>query len=258
MENKSDIITIKKNNLSFNIKDDYSKRWFAEKYHNWEGQTFVIFDKLLKKNKSYIDVGAWIGPTVLYTANICKNVYAFEPDPTAFERLKTNVHANNYKNLFIHNTAINANNIKSCKFGGNGKLGNSQSTLLVNDENYINNSEKVNKQWRSANIIEVPCVGFDKFLQKRKIDPSSINLIKMDIEGGEKYVIPASQKFLRKNKQIKLYISLHWMNIDMTDTATMLFDIYKYAYNWKFKEVTLDDVLTKKMECIIFSHDLMN
>src|ERR1700687_4776653 len=36
----------------------------------------------------YIDVGAWIGPTLLYGCQLAKMAYGLEPDPIAFAELE--------------------------------------------------------------------------------------------------------------------------------------------------------------------------
>lgn len=46
--------------------------------------------KYCNKENTYIDIGAWIGPTVLYGACVSKHVYAIEPDPAAVSQLKKN------------------------------------------------------------------------------------------------------------------------------------------------------------------------
>lgn len=46
--------------------------FFFWKNKSWERNTQKIFDKFLDSNHSYIDIGAWIGPTVLYGAQIAK------------------------------------------------------------------------------------------------------------------------------------------------------------------------------------------
>ena len=57
----------------------------------WEVHTHKILEKFLDSNHSFIDIGAFIGPTTLYGAFIAKKVYAIEPDPIAFNELKKNV-----------------------------------------------------------------------------------------------------------------------------------------------------------------------
>jgi len=63
---------IKKNNCCFLVSDEYSKNWFDNnKLDNWEQDTFSILEYYKNKKESiYIDIGSWIGPTVLYSANI--------------------------------------------------------------------------------------------------------------------------------------------------------------------------------------------
>ena len=55
----------------------------------------------------------------------------------------------------------------------------------------------------------------------------------MDIEGGEKLVVPAMQPYLIRSKP-NLYISLHWVFLGKRDIRMILdilFDIYPYCYN---------------------------
>ena len=88
---------IEKNNCSFLISEDdeYSMNWFSNNQLDiWEQDTFHIFEYYKNYKKGiYIDIGAWIGPTVLYCANIYKKVIALEPDPIALSRLKKNISA---------------------------------------------------------------------------------------------------------------------------------------------------------------------
>jgi hypothetical protein len=70
-------------------------QYFWEKlYANWEESTFTIFDRFLNTNSSYLDVGAWIGPTILYGAQKAEHVYAIEPDPVAYQELTRNLQLN--------------------------------------------------------------------------------------------------------------------------------------------------------------------
>jgi hypothetical protein len=59
----------------------------------WEMLTLrLIADVLLARPDSvYVDVGAWIGPTVLVGAQFARRTLAFEPDPRAFSELRVSV-----------------------------------------------------------------------------------------------------------------------------------------------------------------------
>jgi FkbM family methyltransferase len=208
---------IKKNNTQFYIKGEYSIDWFVSNFENniWECDTFNILDYYKNKDSIYIDIGAWIGPTVLYSANKYKQVICFEPDPIAITRLKENLSVNNLENITLITKALSDNNGFS-DFGGNGELGNSMSTLLVgldNKEDFYNDYGRngfLSYDERKKNIIQIETITIDKVLEDNNINQNNIGLIKMDIEGGEKIVIPAIEKFLKRCKP-NFFISLHYV-----------------------------------------------
>ena len=57
----------------------------------WESDTFAIFDRFLDQQHSYIDIGTWIGPTLLYGCQLARRTYGLEPDPIAFAELEANL-----------------------------------------------------------------------------------------------------------------------------------------------------------------------
>ncbi|CAK0757174.1 hypothetical protein CCP1ISM_7140001 [Azospirillaceae bacterium] len=82
--------------------------WQSYASGRWEPQTLALLYKILRPGDLYIDVGAWIGPTVLFAAARGATVVAFEPDRTAFRELAANVAANPSlsKRITLHNTAL--------------------------------------------------------------------------------------------------------------------------------------------------------
>lgn len=233
--------SICKHNTNFNIKGQYSLDWFISHVQNgsWEEDTFNILDHYQNLDKIYLDIGAWIGPTVLYSANKFKQIICFEPDPIAIERLNENLSVNSFNNITLITKALsNDNNIS--EFGGNGELGNSMSTLLVsldNKEDFYNNYGQ-GGQWlsydeRKSNIISIKTTTIETALIEHNIDPENIGLIKMDIEGGEIILIPAIETFLKTYKPV-LYISLHRVFLpekDINYILTILFRIYENCYS---------------------------
>ena len=61
----------------------------------------------------YIDIGAWIGPTLFYAAQIAKKSIAIEANPLAFDRLSENLRMNIkkewYKKISILNNVVASN-----------------------------------------------------------------------------------------------------------------------------------------------------
>ena len=200
---------------------------------NYENYTYKIFDKFLSPNHSYLDIGAFIGSTVLYGANLAKRVYAVEPDPIAFSELKRNVSLNpNLKDkIELHQKCINDKS-GQVRFGNIAKGGDSTSSLQFSDS-------------KTSWIVEG--MTFDDFIKKNNI--TNCNFIKMDIEGGEAIVIPSMKNFLEKNKPI-LYLSMHPIffkdAIEDTKKIIEVLKIYKNIFTDSGDKISLDDLLSKK------------
>jgi FkbM family methyltransferase len=251
---------IRKNNRKFLVSDVYSKSWFGDnKIDWWEQDTFWILEHYKNtKGSTYIDIGAWIGPTVLYSANIYKRVVAIEPDPVALQRLKTNMKANTFDNITLIEKGLSSENGKS-NFGGNGDLGNSESTLLIaNKEDYLSYPGRHTLHHKHDQVVTIDTITIESLIEQEKIDPESISLIKMDIEGGEKIVVPGLVNFLKKHKTA-FYISLHRCYLrpsEIEEIIDTLFGIYDKCYvfdNFNNKKlVDKKHIQEKELCCLVF------
>lgn len=162
--------------------------WFWPTFANgtWEPSTFKVFDHFLKHDKNFVDIGAWIGPTTLYAASHAKNVFAFEPDPIAFDSLVKNLALNKKKNVIPYMNAV-ANGWKGINFGTKTKMGDSMSSEI----------------WGSSGHLQVSAVSFEALILD--INP---NFIKIDIEGGERTIFDTSRLALAECKPT-IHLSLH-------------------------------------------------
>ncbi|MFI4868052.1 MAG: FkbM family methyltransferase [Steroidobacterales bacterium] len=158
----------------------------------WESDTFAIFDRFLDRQHSYIDIGAWIGPTLLYGCQLAKSAYAVEPDPLAFAELEQNIDLNRptTDNIRVLNICI-APKSGEVAFGSRGQGGDSTSSLLFG---------KKKTHWT------VKGLSFDDFIRESNI--TECNFIKMDIEGGEYAILPTMVDYLKLNRPT-LHLSLH-------------------------------------------------
>ncbi len=251
-----------KNNCVFYISDDdkYSKCWFSNnKLDKWESNTFHIFD-YYKNNKEgvYIDIGSWIGPTVLYCANIYNKVIAIEPDPIALIKLKKNMSVNNFNNIALVEKGLSFNNGTSL-FGGNGILGNSESTLLIaNKKDYLSYPGRHTKVHKHNQIVNIKTITIETLIEEQNINPKHISLIKMDIEGGEKIVVPALINFLNKYKPV-FYISLHRCFLRETEINKIINDLFSiydkcYLFTENGNKILINKkyILEKNISCLVF------
>jgi FkbM family methyltransferase len=252
---------IVKNKCSFLISKDepYSIGWFKNnKIDKWEQDSFHIFEYYKNDKGIYIDIGAWIGPTVLYCANIYGKVIAIEPDPVALSRLKKNISVNNFNNIVLIEKGISSEN-GITQFGGNGPLGNSESTLLIaNKEEYFSYEGRHTKCHSHNEIVKIETITIEKLIEKQNIDPQNISLIKMDIEGGEKIVVPSLVNFLNKYKPV-FYISIHRCFLKESDIDQILdifFDIYDKCYyvsdNGEKNLIDKNFIQTMKLNSLVF------
>ncbi len=225
---------------------DWYLQWWKNTYENWEPRTFIVFDTFLDPRRSCIDVGAWIGPTVLYAASQAKHVYCFEPDPEANRVLALNLAVNpQYRNVTVFKAAL-SNADGETTFGGNGELGNSESTILVSDPDYVRRQGSVlrtdsvehDEAWRNSATVRVQSVTMETI--EKTNDLQDCAFMKIDIEGGEKIVVPAIAPFLRRHRPT-LYLSIHWVYLSEAEISG-LFDLLSAIY-----EHIYDDTLMRKL-----------
>jgi len=177
----------------FVVKNQSNKKFWDEvEQKNWEQNTFRIFKKFIKKDSAYIDIGAWIGPTVLFGAHFAKKVYAVEPDPVAYRELVNNIELNdNLKDRIVVFYGCIGNSNGKMKIGNPYSVGRSSSSLLFSESD---------ASWEAESMT------IDAFVKKYDID--DCGFIKMDIEGGEFYVLKSMKNYLKKNRPT-LHLSLH-------------------------------------------------
>jgi len=158
----------------------------------WESDTRIVFNRFIDSQHSYIDIGAWIGPTLLLGCQLAKRAYGIEPDPIAYTELVDNINYNlpltsNVQLFNICITSISGRII----FGSRGDGGDSMSSLLFSNEK---------TSWM------VDGLNFQEWIEQNKIN--DCNFIKIDIEGGEYSVLPTMVAYLR-NHRPTLHLSLH-------------------------------------------------
>jgi FkbM family methyltransferase len=185
---------VQRDSNSFIVEDppSYPEFWDHFADGRWEPETFDIFRKHIKAEDTFVDVGAWIGPTALYASTLCKKVVAVEPDPVAFRQLDRHVEINDRRRC------IELRQLAITDFNGDIQLG---SDILGNSETRSGNSR---------NRFGVQCCTLRKLLD---CIPGSL-FIKMDIEGGEETVLRSSLEVIEERKPV-LYVSLHpWLYVD--------------------------------------------
>src|SRR5688572_23140723 len=168
-------------------------------YQMNEDPAFKFLFKQLRSDFIVLDVGANIGYLTLNFARACPQgfVYSFEPDSQNFESLKKNVQLNKYKNIKIFKNGLGSKKEKAILYkcfpwnpGANRIL------------------SKAPGQKHEGECIDI--VPLDQIAEDEKIP--KVDLLKIDVEGFEMFVILGARKLIERWKPI-LFIEVATANL---------------------------------------------
>jgi len=142
---------------------------------------------ILNADDIVLEVGANIGYYALLEARICKKVYAVEPHPDNFERLKENIAFNNYTNI----EAVNAG------------FGETDAPLFLNCSELSNWHSCKDTDSNTPGSVKVPGQRIDSFVKNKRAP----TFIKMDVEGFELQVLRGAKQTLLGLRH--LFIEIH-------------------------------------------------
>lgn len=148
-----------------------------------------FFCDFLKPGDVVVDIGANIGLLTLIAAKRVGDigkVYAFEPHQKIFKFLENNIKSNKLRNVYLNNIALGAE--QEVLALSNKKLDDMNQILPVTNESHIK-------------------------IMVKKLDDclphESIALMKIDVEGYEKFVLQGARKLLGKTACLYFESSEH-------------------------------------------------
>jgi len=165
---------------------EYAKVYDRLTKGNWEPHTFKALRRCVNEDTVVLDIGAWIGVTPFWTAQIAKHVIAVEPDPKCLEILRAL--APRYPNVTVIEAALATD--PEVKIHAKGQFGSSGTSVLS-----IGN----------AGSTTARGVTMDDLLARVEDRPL---FAKIDIEGFE-FVIAQEIGKLRQSALRGVQISLH-------------------------------------------------
>ncbi len=177
--------------------------WGSYENGQWEPQTHAWIVEYVTPASTFVDVGAWIGPTALWAAPSGARVLALEPDPVACDLLAQNVAE--FPNVEVIRAAVGPETGTVPLVPGNFGWGSTQSRLLGPGVPTTN-------VWDVGSATPVDCYTLPDLFDVFHI--TNCSLIKMDIEGGEADILETVCPFLA-DLGVPLLVSLHpdWWNI---------------------------------------------
>jgi FkbM family methyltransferase len=189
--------------------------WFEE---GWEPETLSVFQRYLNHGGTFVDVGAYVGPTVLYAAAAgATRIEAVEANPVTFRLLESTLEYNAIAMppTRLHFRCISTVDNEEVQMSAGGPVDSTSSS--------INNGEAL-LEWT------VPSILLSTFL--RETGFAGNGLVKIDIEGAESVITEDIRK-VGEYPQTAVHLSLHppfWGDKDGAASAilnmTRQFDVF--------------------------------
>ena len=240
------------NKIQYNIKCNWIENlvFYANKgdagivgniyYGLYEFNESMFILHYLRKEDLFLDIGANLGHYSLLASGIknCKSI-SIEPVPDTFERLNQQVSINKLENK-----------ISTLNIGIGDKCSKLNFSVDKNTMNRI-------VDYKYKNSVQIPIKTVDIICDKK-----GVSLMKIDVEGYEKFVLQGS-KIALKNKNLKaVIIEINFSNkfygIENEEVSEILInnDFKPYKYNPLNRQLTKLKTYNKEQFNTIFIRDL--
>ena len=164
-----------------------------ENLESWESKSREIFSVLSISSNTVFDIGSYTGVYALVAAKSNKklNISAFEPNPELFSALEKNLKLNRIRN------------VKSEQMALDNQPG--EAYLYLNHDIYTSIGSLIQSATAGKKVL-VRKTTLDIYCKNYSIN--SIDLMKIDVEGYETYVIQGGLSIIKKSSPIILMESL--------------------------------------------------
>lgn len=167
---------------------------------SYEPHLVCYLKRILKKGMICIDIGAYIGYFSLLMAKLVGpegKVISFEPTTLACNLLRENAKLNGLNNILIEESAL---------YNYNGRL--DFHYLPKGYEVYNTAGRPTHPCARNIEFTtgDVRCVSLDAYLNEKEI--KKVDIIKIDTEGAELFVLKGMPNILNSNPQAIIIIEL--------------------------------------------------
>lgn len=161
----------------------------------YEPETTRLFERLVKPGQVVFDIGAHVGYYTLLAARLVGDagrVYAFEPEPKNFALLQQNITLNGYRNVIAVNEAVT----DSC--------GPRELFLSGLDNGFHSLFQLKLRQDPNPRGVSIDATTLDAFTER--LGWPRIDVIKMDIEGGETAAFQGMERLLERSPALSLVL----------------------------------------------------
>ncbi|WP_341906080.1 FkbM family methyltransferase [Fluviicola taffensis] len=229
---KGSIRNVTRKGISYQLDLSDYQEWLIYFYCKSDSSEYVL--DYLNKSEVIFDIGANVGQTALSMFKTQKkkalnpSVYAFEPFPSTFQKLETNIRLNKQLEIKAYNLGLSKE--KGSLHMMKPTLGNSGGFRMTNDQ---------------KKGIPVSVISIDEFVFEKDI--SQVDFIKIDVEGFELQVLKGAELTIKRFKPILVFeysiknIEAQQGNIDIAINQLISMN---YEISTKEGLSNLDEILT--------------
>jgi FkbM family methyltransferase len=184
---------VKIRDYTFTVDDSHEAFWSRVKDGEWEPGLLDVVDRYVDDDTVVYDVGAFIGAATLYASRKAKQVFAFEPNPTAFRWLEKNVEENGCDNVAPVNKGVSA------------RRGRVQLRRVAGAESPMNTFEGKPNEGNRGPEVELVDV---KSLVEDATNSEDATFFKIDTEGHEYTFFSSASDYFRNTNSV-VHLSTH-------------------------------------------------
>jgi len=175
----------------------------------------------LRQDDEFYDIGANVGAYTILASGVVKaKSVAFEPLPSAYERLVDQIKINRLEHL------VESNNI-----------GIGDKNCRLDFTNNLNCMNKVNVDPRNREVTNVEVVRLDDFLK-----PTTNSFVKIDVEGYENFVLKGGVNFFSSRNVTALIIELNGSGASFCVADN---DVHEVITSFGFHRISYDPFTRK-------------
>jgi FkbM family methyltransferase len=166
------------------LRDSDEERYFGKHGGAPEADLIAWATEFIKRDQIFVDVGAHVGSWAQHFAQVCKQVHAFEPQLSTFERLREGACLAELDNIVCHNTAL----------GGSGEM----ELKIISADGGGSTLRHRPEMGDVLSVERVQSAQLDDFVLE------NVGLIKIDAEGFEIEILRGAAKTLEQRPTLLL------------------------------------------------------
>ena len=182
-------------------------------YEGFEKNEIDYIEKSLNNGDIFVDIGANIGLFSLIASQLVGEkgkVISFEPSPITFNRLQENINLNKFSNIEVVNKGI-SDNVGKLSINLYEEGFDAWNSFAPPSANFNRPSKKIDVE---VNTLDS---------ELKRIDKNKIKIIKIDVEGWEKFVLLGAEDILTNYSPI---IMMEFTESNTFSAGYMVQDLY--------------------------------